>query len=103
MEGFTVRSIEHRHHRERHRCEVLEAVKPKGRPAMLKVFVDPPIPGHVYDRATDVDILLLAPRHAGTSLHPKVSEWPCHVYMCVTDGGDEGGQTRILDWGLIEK
>lgn len=102
---FTIRSTELRDYSAKHLCTVLEVVSREPGREKLLVEVDPPIPGHVYDRAQDLDVIVVSPRHEGASLLPEVSEWPCRVYICVPeDGGSWGeGPFRVLDWGIIEK
>ena len=85
-------------------CEFLRHVDDGGVPDKILVRVDPPIPGYVYGSATDLDRVVLAPRHKGASLYPEVSEWLCYVHICLPkeDGDWEHGPFRIADWGVIE-
>lgn len=103
--SFTVRAMELRDYSAKHLCTVLEVVGGEPGREKLLVEVDPPIPGYVYDRPDDLDMIVVTPRHEGTSLLPEVSEWPCRVHMCIPEatGSWNKGPFRILDWGIIEK
>jgi hypothetical protein len=86
-------------------CGFPQRVDDGGVPEKIFVMVEPPIPGSLYGSTRDLDRVVLAPRHKGAVLYPEVSEWPCHVHICVPkEGGDwERGPFRIADWGVIEK
>jgi hypothetical protein len=86
-------------------CEFLRRVDDGGVPEKILVIVEPHISGYLYASTTDLDRVVLAPRHKGAVLYPDVSEWPCHVHICIPkEGGDwEQGPFRIADWGVIEK
>jgi hypothetical protein len=45
------------------------------------------------------------PPYAAEKGHTDVSEWPCHVHVCLPkEGGTwDRGPYRIADWGLIER
>ena len=101
---FTLRSIELRDPI-LHRCHVIQTLDDGHGSGKLLVELDPPAPGHVYGRATDVDRVVLAPRHKGAALVPSVSEWPCHVHVCVPRGGGtwDSGPFEVLDWAVIDR
>lgn len=101
---FTLRSTELREAWTR-TCEVLRLVDDGSKPKKILVRVDPPVPGYLYGSTEDLDRFVLAPRHRGASIYPKVSEWPCHVHVCLPkEGGTwDRGPYRIADWGLIER
>ena len=87
-------------------CQFLRRVEEGGAaPDKILVRVVPPVPGHLYGSATDLNCFVLAPRHRGTSIYPEVSQWPCHVHVCLPkEGGTwDFGPYRIADWGLIER
>ena len=69
----------------------------------IYVSVDPPIPASEFDTRDELDTLVLAPRHEGISLYPHVSEWPCHVYVCIPkrDGDWKTGPFDVVDWAVI--
>jgi hypothetical protein len=102
---FTIRSTELRDYSAKHFCTLLEVVSGEPGREKLLVEVDPPIPGHIYNRSQDLDMIVVSPRHDGTSLLPEISEWPCRVYICVPENGGSwsAGPFRVLDWGIIEK
>jgi hypothetical protein len=97
---FTIRSTESRDYSSKHGCRIMKVVNIN----KLLVELIPPIPGYIYDNYKDIETLVLAPRFEGSNLVPKISEWPCRVYMCIPqkEGSWENGQYRILDWGIIE-
>jgi hypothetical protein len=101
---FTLRSTELREPWTR-TCEFLRHVDEGAGPDKILVRVDPPVPGYLYGSTADLDRFVLAPRHKGASLYPDVSEWPCHVHVCLPkEGGTwDRGPYRIADWGLIER
>jgi hypothetical protein len=43
-------------------------------------------------------------RDYAASIFPDVTEWPCHVHICLPkEGGSwDHGPYRIADWGVIE-
>lgn len=98
---FTLKSYEIGNPDKEHNCfpqEVVDSNK-------LLVWLEPPLPGHVYQEVEDINVLVLAPRHEGTRLVPNVSDWPCHVYMCLPGekGEWESGPYKIIDWGILER
>jgi hypothetical protein len=101
---FTLRSTELREPWTR-TCDVLGQVDEGTGPNKILVQVDPPVPGFLYGSVADLDQFVLAPRHTGASIYPDVSEWPCHVYVCLPkEGGTwDRGPYRIADWGLMER
>jgi hypothetical protein len=104
MAPLTLRSTELREPWMR-RCVVLRPVDEESTPSKILVRVDPAVPGYLYGITTNLDQFVLAPRHEGASVYPEVSEWPCHVHLCLPkEGGTwERGPYRIADWGVIER
>jgi len=98
--NFTIRPTEIRDYDNKHDCHILRVVD--GNKLLMKLI--PPIPGYIYDKNDDIETIVLAPRFEGSSLVPKISEWPCRVYMCIPekDGCWENGPYRIFDWGILE-
>jgi hypothetical protein len=101
---FTLKSTELRSAPELH-CESAGVVPDGALHPRIYVLVNPPVPAHVYDTPNDLDTLVLAPRHKGSSLYPSVSEWPCYVYVCLPSktGDWKAGPFDILDWAVISK
>jgi hypothetical protein len=72
------------------------------------VEIDPPLARHVYDTDEDVQWVILAARHQGTTLFP-VTEWPLPVYICRLKNGKPESDTlasvdlAILDWGEVRQ
>jgi hypothetical protein len=95
-----VKSIELRNYNEKHGCAVLEEVDGN----KLHVGLIPPIPAWVYGTDEDMRGIVLAPRYAGTSLVPVISEWPFTANICIPkpDGNWVSGPWRLLDIGLLE-
>ncbi len=57
-------------------------VAAENRDDYLRVQIDPPIVGqHLGLGDHDIEEVVLATRHAETTLHP-ISEWPTMVYIC---------------------
>lgn len=53
----------------------------EGRDDLLLLKVDPPLPGQKYGLGShDVDMVLVATRHRGSSLFP-INEWPTFVHV----------------------
>ena len=63
------------------------AVDEETKPHKVLVRVDPPVPGYLCESTADLNRLVLAPRHKGASIYPEVSEWPCHVHVCLPKEG----------------
>src|SRR3990172_7416823 len=84
--SFTLQSTELRDYRTVHNCTVIGVLRGSG-PDKLRVRVEPPIPGYLYDEPGDINEVVLAPRHVGLRLVPEVSEWPCHVHICLPVAG----------------
>lgn len=61
-------------------CQVLRRARGPSRDDYMVVAVTPPLPGHIYKEASDIQELVLASRFAGTTLFP-ITEWPMHVYI----------------------
>jgi hypothetical protein len=101
---LTLRSIEQRAPT-LHACRVLQRVDDGGAPDKLLVEIDPSAPGNLYKYTGDLSRVVLAPRHKGVTLYPQVSEWPCHVHICVPkgDGTWTEGPFEIADWGVLEQ
>ena len=102
--AFTIRSTELRDYSVKHHCAVVEVLSGAPGRERLLVEVAPPIPGYLYNRREDLELIAITPRHEGVALLPQVSEWPCRVHMMVPEEGSEWeeGRLRILDWGIIE-
>jgi hypothetical protein len=73
----------------------------------LLVEIDPPLIGQRFGRgAEDVNLLVLATRHAGQSLFP-VSEWPLYVHVALARRDLTGAATvaeedlQLIGWGEI--
>jgi hypothetical protein len=76
----------------------------------MLVRIDPPLSGQLYglgDR--DIDLVLLATRHAGKTLFP-VTEWPAFVYIIriVDDSvlktkAFSADQVQMIRWGILYK
>lgn len=98
---FTIKSTELRNYDFKHTCRIVKVVERN----KILVELSPPIPGYIYDLGKDLETLILAPRFEGSYLVPKISEWPCRVYMCIPqkEGSWENGPYQILDWGIIEE
>lgn len=99
MANFYLHSTEHRTYSTKHACVVQHVVDAN----KLLVKLDPPVPGYVYNQIVDIDMLVLAPRYADSSLTPHISEWPCVVNICLpADSGNwETGPWRLLDIGEL--
>ena len=84
-------------------CESIGPVADGSGSTKIYASVDPPIPAFEYATANDLDRIVLAPRHEGASLFPAISEWPCHVHICVPEKGGDWrlGPFQILDWAVI--
>ncbi len=52
---------------------------------LLLIRMDPPLPGGQYDRQRDIDLAVVAVRHAGASLFPIVT-WPVFVHVALPVG-----------------
>ncbi len=104
IQRFTLSSTELREPWKR-TCEFVRQVDEGAKPDKILVRVHPPVPGHLYGSAEDLDQFVLAPRHEGASIYPEVSQWPCHVHVCLPkEGGTWArGPYRVADWGLIDR
>lgn len=62
-------------------CYPIKRLKGEKRDDYLLIAVEPPIIGQKYGLGDkDIDFLIIATRHADTSLFP-VSEWPLYVHI----------------------
>lgn len=52
---------------------------------LLLIRIDPPLPGGQYDRQRDIDLVVVAVRHAGASLFP-IATWPVFVHVALPVG-----------------
>ena len=78
---FYLASSEGYNMEEPRRCWRVRRVATPGRDDFLLVKIDPPLIGQNYglgDR--DVDLVLIATRHVGSSLFP-INEWPIFVHV----------------------
>lgn len=103
--ALTLRSTENYYDR-KHGCVVIGVVDPN----KILVRLVPPMPKSAYQRIvggpmrSDIDRLVLAPRHVGDTLAPTMSALPFYVNMCVPkpEGTWMSGPWSILDIGLLE-
>jgi hypothetical protein len=66
---------------EPHRCWRLKRLATSQRDDLLLVRIDPPLPGQKYGLGNrDIEMVLVAPRHHGTSLFP-IAAWPVYVHV----------------------
>jgi hypothetical protein len=66
-----------------HKCRILQRVNDGGIPDKLLVAIDPPASGAIYRYNGDPTRVVLAPRRVSVTIYPHVSEWPCHVHICI--------------------
>ncbi len=100
---FKLRSTEQNNPTE-YSCTFLSYIFDKTKPNKMLVRVEPSIPNYVYQTQKDIDRVVVAPRHAGVSIYPEVSEWPCYVHICVPkkNASWEDGPYDVLDWGMLQ-
>jgi hypothetical protein len=75
----------------------------ENRDDLLLIKVDPPLPGKSYGLETqDLNLVLVAPRHRGTSLFP-IEEWPVfvHVARALIDHPELRDSLRQEEYELI--
>lgn len=62
-------------------CRVVRRLRTQYRDDCMLVEISPPLIGQTFGLGDkDITLLLLSPRHAGTTLFP-ISEWPFYVYV----------------------
>jgi hypothetical protein len=71
--------------------------------------VSPPVIGQDFNRASDIDTVILSCRHEDASIDP-VSEFPCFVFITIprSDGGALQSPIRsddleVIGWGELYK
>jgi hypothetical protein len=69
--------------------------------------LQPPVVGQDFNRAADIDTVILAARHEGVSVAP-VNEFPCFVFIAIPRPGLETLRTpvrsddlEIIGWGEL--
>lgn len=109
MQDFYLVSTELREPYEPRACNIIKRLYSELRDDLALVEVSPPLPLYIYDSAEDLNRLIIAARHEGTSIFP-VSEWPLGVYICcLKEQGDldqdviRSEDLTILDWGEIRR
>jgi len=81
------------------RCWRVKRLSTPQRDDLLLIKIDPPLSPDKYGlQGRDIQLLLVAPRHDGTSLFP-VTKWPVYVHVARPLIEDEDLQNRdtILD------
>lgn len=80
-----------------------------GAPGILLVRIEPPIIGQHYGLGgSDLDHLLLSPKHVGVSLL-EIDDWPCHVYVARILNSeilcsrkiDSKKDVEVIAWGVL--
>lgn len=69
------------------KCKRLARIASESRNDLLLIEIEPPIVGQRYGLGEkDIDVVVVATRHAGDSLFP-IEEWPVfvHVARCLTE------------------
>ncbi len=89
------------------RCRSLKRLASDNRDDLLLISIQPPILGQPHGLgAQDIDQVIVAPRHLGSSLFP-ISEWPIAVHVVLPlinlDGVDliEANQMRTIGWAEL--
>lgn len=89
---------------EKPRCSWrVKRMSTENRDDLLLIKVDPPLPGKSYGLETqDLNLVLVAPRHRGTSLFP-IEEWPVfvHVARALIDHPELRDSLRQEEYELI--
>jgi hypothetical protein len=69
--------------------------------------LSPGVIGQHFNRASDIDTVILSPRHEGISIDP-VSEFPCFVFITIPREGYEAlmspvrsDDLEIIGWGEL--
>jgi hypothetical protein len=69
--------------------------------------LSPPVVGQDFNRASDIETVILSPRHEDVSIDP-VSEFPCFVFIAIPRDGYEVLQSpirsddlEIIGWGEL--
>lgn len=77
-----------------------------GKPA-VQARLSPAVDGQDFDRASDIEQVILAARHEGVSIDP-VSEFPCFVFITILRSGYDRLETplrnddlEIIGWGEL--
>ena len=85
-------------------CEVVSQESNSIRNDLAVVRVTPPIPAYEYDTTADLDVLVLASKHAGRSIF-GLREWPLTVYICAMprDDSPDFDKMTVLEWGEIHE
>jgi hypothetical protein len=69
--------------------------------------IQPSVVGQDFNRAEDIDSVILAPRHEGATIDP-ITEFPCFVFIAIPRAGREALHDRIssddlevIAWGEL--
>lgn len=60
----------------------------------------PAVIGQDFNRASDIEVVILSPRHEGASIDP-VTEFPCFVFITIPRSGGELLGSPVLSDGLL--
>jgi len=73
----------------------------------VEARLSPAVIGQDFNRASDIETVVLTPRHEGVSIDP-VSDFPCFVFIAVPRGAHDVLQTpirsddlEIIGWGEL--
>jgi hypothetical protein len=106
MDNFYLVSTELREPYEPLRCHLVRRLRSELRDDLALVTIEPVLAREVYSTVNDLNSLILASRHEGTSVFASLRS-TLAVYICVTDqpiddnGFIDANSIRILDWGEI--
>ncbi len=71
--------------------------------------VIPPLEGGDFNMSSDIDVVILAPRHKGVFIE-TTDIWPIHVFVCIVIKKEllesltvKPEDVKIISWGLLEE
>jgi hypothetical protein len=89
-------------------CFRIKRLKGRTGDDYLAIRVEPPIPGQPYGLGNrDIDTVVVAARHAGTSLFP-ITDWPAYVHVARPLGANletreslQEGELEEIGWAEL--
>jgi hypothetical protein len=87
-------------------CRIIDVLNFDTGKSAAVARIEPPVIGQDFNRSADVDVVILAPRHEGSSIDP-VSEFPCFVFIAISkeehrlQSPIRSDDLEVIGWGEL--